>query len=114
MIQIASHYIITICVMLQKSKLEALLNLVEERIENIKRNGVKGDLNQLYKQRQKFQKSLKIINVKIDQRVDFKKLSPGEKNKIHRETEELVLSKATVFACTLSSCYSVMMEKIFG
>ncbi|XP_043483805.1 probable helicase senataxin [Leptopilina heterotoma] len=98
----------------EKQKLDALLELVENRIEDIKRNGVKGDLNQLYRQRQSLQNSIKTLRTKIEQRVDFKSLSLAEKNKINRETEELVLSKATVIACTLSSCYSGMMEKIFG
>ncbi|XP_051154266.1 probable helicase senataxin isoform X2 [Leptopilina boulardi] len=95
-------------------KLESLLNLVEERIENIKRNGVKGDLSQLYRQRQNFQNNIKTFKAKIDQRVDFKTLTQIERNKINREMEELVLSKATVIACTLSYCYSGIMEKIFG
>lgn len=98
----------------EKQKSDALLELVENRIEDIKRNGVKGDLNQLYRQRQSLQNSIKALRTKIEQRVDFKSLTLAEKNKINRETEELVLSKATVIACTLSSCYSGMMEKIFG
>ena len=87
------------------------LNLIDERMEDLKRKGQ--SVNHLVKQRQQLHADCKTLKFRNNP-VDLKDLSFAEVNRRHRETEELVLSKATVIACTLSSCYSGMMEKLFG
>ena len=94
--------------------MESLISLAEQRILDVKRNGVKGDLSMLKMKCKELQTSYNELKARMAKKVDLTKICPAEYNKLHRKSEQLLLLKATIIACTLSSCYSGIMEKLFG
>lgn len=93
------------------TKLETYINMIDKRMDLLRKCG--HSISYLTKQRQDFHAEYKALKNKNNP-VDVKKLSFSEVSRLRRDAEELLLSKANVIACTLSSCYSGMMEKLFG
>ncbi|XP_012528723.1 uncharacterized ATP-dependent helicase C29A10.10c isoform X2 [Monomorium pharaonis] len=90
------------------SILQARINSLETELESNQNNKEKRYLlmNKL------LETSMKCEHLKSGKLID--ELNPKDRAKSQRMAENIILTRASIIACTLSSCYTNQMESIFG